>query len=1758
MNAHDTVEDTTIAVVGMSCRFAPNLDTPEKFWEFITQGSSAIGDMPVKRWSAYAETNPQATAALRGTTLLGSYLDDIEGFDAEFFQITPKEAEYLDPQQRFMLELTWEALVSAGIAPSSLAGSDAGVYAAVNSTDYGRRVLEDLARTGPYAVNGTTDYGIANRVSYFLDLHGPSMAVNTACAASLTALHVAGQALAAQEIPLAIVGGMNIISTPALNVALQGAGALAPDGRSKAYDDAADGYGRGEGAGVVVLKRYADAVADGDRVLGLIRGSGVFQDGRSEGMMAPNAAAQEHMLRRIYERAGVDPASVGYVEAHGTGTPTGDGTELRALAAVFGRGRDRGDVCRVGSVKPNVGHVEGGSGMVGVIKVILSFLKESIPPSVHGVATTSVDWDAAGLSLVAAAASWPRGGAPRRAGVSNYGVGGTIAHLILEEAPLRVPQDAGELPGPVMVPVSAASDAGARELARWVSDALIGGSGFSLRDVAHTLARRRSHLGSRVAVVASTLEELGVELARAGAQEASPNGVAGRGSGKATQPVWVFSGHGAQWAGMARDLIDTDEAFTRALDGVGEVFLAELGWTPREALLQRETWSSADVQVLTVATQMALAAAWRARGVTPGAVIGHSVGEIAAAVTAGVLDPVEAVRFACRRARALDRLAGRGAMVMASLSGQECQERLGQDPDAQVAIYASAASTVVSGSPERIAQITEQWGGEGIQMRPVASDIAFHSAQVGVIVGEVRRAAEAMTVRAPHIPLYSTAVEDPRSQCLRDGEYWATNLAAPVRFDDAVAAAMEDGHRVFLEVSTHPVVGHSILETAVLDGYGDDVTVVGSLRRDTPDRVAMARGFAGLYAAGCDIDFTESGEYDGDLVDLPAMAWQHRNYWLFDGVSDHGVGGGHDPAKHSLLGGLMTVSGTPTRHVWQTRLDMDSRPYPLNHALVGVEVTPAASLLNSFFQAAEIDTNATVVDVGLRTPLAVEPARIVQVVREGNTLSLSSRVAEAAAADSGAEWITHCTATIDPHRVPPTGRIDANLRDELPEWPEEEVHEMFRRAGVGGYAFSWELEELRRGSDAQFAVMDLQDGASPAETSWAHVIDAALTISAALVTPVDADGLWMSQSIAEVAVAGAPPPRIMVASYRTPGTSDASVDVVISDDTGAIVAEVRGLKFSAVDTLGHATSPKELTFEPTWQEGPTPTPVATLDGRRILIVGDDTEELATCLQERGGTITCATSDTVTSTDLDTIEEVLLLPSPDVTDAAPGSAAATAAWRLVETTQVLLSTQIGGNGTGPRLWAVTRGVRELATSQALTAAPVWGAARIIAGEHPELWGGVIDIDTLTPQTAATVAALISQPAPDADVLAVAADGSVWVEKLAPITRPADKDPLVCSPGGSVLITGGLGDLGLDAARWLVERGARRIVLASRRTLPPRNTWDGELPATQRDQVAAIQALEAMGVSVHILPVDFADPDAVRRAFSPGNYDLPPITGIIHAAGVVADDLVDNLPRTAIDTVFGAKATGAWTLHEIFPPGTLDFFILFSSCGQLARLSGQTAYAAGNSYLDALARLRWAHGDRATVSLAWTSWRGRGLSRDLTTTMLEANTRGLDAISRDEALRAWSFSDRFASPYFAIMRVLPPEPWLPRPPALHGLTGAPGQAPETGDPVHDLDMTLPMEETRAAVADRVRREVAAELHADRDSLDIRRPLVEMGVDSVMAVALRVRLTRAFGLEFAPTILWAKPTVAELADDIHTRLRREVAPDESAEPALCTATV
>ncbi|TMR28827.1 acyltransferase domain-containing protein [Nonomuraea zeae] len=1135
-----------VAVVGIGCRLPGDVHSTDEFWDLLSAGRNTTGPLPAERWRRYENRSPEHAAALRDAVRHGSFLSDIEGFDAEFFGLSPREAELMDPQQRILMETAWEALEHAGLPPHELAGTDAGVFVGVCTADYGSRLLEDLPQIEAWTGIGAATCAVANRISYSLDLRGPSMAIDTACSASLVALHLAAQSLRLGESDVALAGGVNLLVTPGQTLTLGTAGALAPDGRSKSFDASADGYGRGEGCGVVVLKRLSDARRDGDRILALVIGSAVNQDGHTNGIMAPCGEAQEHVMTRACRQAGVAPSTVDYIEAHGTGTRLGDPLEAGALSAVFGARRAPGDPCLIGSVKSNIGHLEGAAGIAGVIKAVLALHRGEIPPSVLTTLNPAIPWESSGLRVVTERSSWPERDHPRRAGVSSFGYGGTVAHIVLEQAPPSQDTPRAEAAGERLFPLSAASEKALRQYAGKLADHL--GTGLDLASAGHTLALRRTHLARRAVVIGADGDELAAGLRRLADDVPAEAVLTGDvlpelGPG----PLWVFSGQGCQWRGMGRELLAVPE-FAALVDEVEPIFAEEIGFSPRQVLADGDLDTIDRVQTMIFVMQLGLARLWTAYGVAPKAVIGHSVGEIAAAVTAGAMTVADGARLICRRSRLLRQAEGKGAMVMVDLSFEEAAERLAGRTDLVAAISSAPGSTVLSGDVAAVEAVVNDWPAEGIVVRRVASDVAFHSPHMDPLAVELAAATADLSFGAPRIPMYTTALADPRSAPVLDGAYWAANLREPVRLAAATAAAAQDGYRVFLEISPHPVVAHSVTETLSESGF-EDVFVGTSLRRNQPEQATFLVAVGTAHCHGVEVDWRRL-QPSGGLADLPPYAWQHRRHWREAYMGDGNRG--HDVHSHTLLGAGSGLAGSRTR-VWRTGLEDANRPYPGSHALNGVEIVPAAVLVNTFLHAVE-DEDVTLTDVEMTHPLMTAGRRQIQVVHEPPAVRLASRT-PAGPDEPEPAWLVHVTANVAaPGQVKPDVLPDAGALTPIdPGF----VHDRLATVGVPSTGFDWTIETLLGGDGALRATVRTEEWGS-----WASALDAAMSV-APCVFPGD-PVLRMVVHIDEVVLTGTPPATVIIDASVDPAAGD-TVRALLADVDGRVVGHLAGLRYPVID-----------------------------------------------------------------------------------------------------------------------------------------------------------------------------------------------------------------------------------------------------------------------------------------------------------------------------------------------------------------------------------------------------------------------------------------------------------------------------------------------------------------------------------------------------------------------------------------------------------------
>lgn len=933
-----TQPEEPVAIIGIGCRLPGGITDHHMLWRALEQGIDAIGPIPADRWDVERYYSPKPQQPGRMNTRSGGFIDDVDTFDAAFFGISGRVAEQMDPQQRLLLEVCWEALEDAGIVPADLAGGRTGVFVGACSQDYGglQSAPGELEGLGPHSATGTFVSILSNRLSYTLDLRGPSMTIDTACSSSLVAVHTAVQSLRAGDSDLALVGGVNLILTPQFGITLSQAAMLSPDGRSRAFDSSANGYVRGEGAAIVVLKPLVRAVMDGDRMYAVIRGSAVNQDGRTQGITVPNGEAQEANFRAALAAAGVAPGEVGYVEAHGTGTPVGDPIEANALGRVLATGRRPGSAALLGSIKTNIGHLEAGAGVAGLIKAALCVHHRRIPPSLH-FRTANPDIDFAGLPIAVATTSqpWPEYYRRAVASVNSFGFGGTNANVVVTEAAkLELPPTTPPL-RPSVLTLSARSEQALDLLsAKYVG--LLQTRPPDLESLGAALALRRSHLEHRLAVVAC-------DAAEAAAKISAGEVIRGHTSRTGRKIAFVFNGQGPQWYAMGRTLLESSPMYRAKVLECDRLAAPYLDWSIYEVLTADEPSSLVGetqyLQPTMFALQVALVDLWKSWGVQPDAVLGHSMGEIAAAHAAGALSLSEALRVICTRARIQEKADVSGGMMFVTLPAAEVRELCMREPDRLwVSAVNSPRSTTVSGRRPALQALASELGNRGVFTKLLQVNCACHSPDMDPLRDELLDSLAGIQAGDTTIPMYSTAT-GARIQGRKLGtDYWWDNFRNPVQFEQAAGALLSDGYDTFVELSPHLVLAHSLNEIS------PDAVVVSSLVRQKDDWASFLTAFARLYASGASIAWRQRYPAGAPVLDLPGTAWARQSFWNESPISRRyrTVGQQHPMLKR--------VDGP--RPAWEINWDDHRLSWVREHEVFGSVIVPGACYVEAALYAA--------------------------------------------------------------------------------------------------------------------------------------------------------------------------------------------------------------------------------------------------------------------------------------------------------------------------------------------------------------------------------------------------------------------------------------------------------------------------------------------------------------------------------------------------------------------------------------------------------------------------------------------------------------------------------------------------------------------------------------------------------------------------------------------------------------------------------------
>jgi acyl transferase domain-containing protein/acyl carrier protein/pimeloyl-ACP methyl ester carboxylesterase len=1750
LESHPAAEP--IAIVGMSCRYPGGVRSPGDLWDLVSSGREGISAFPDDRgWDLEGLYDADADKSHTTYARYGGFLDDVDKFDAGFFGIGEREALAMDPQQRLLLEAAWEACESAGIPPTSLRGSATGVFVGLATHDYyaalvrGRR--SDLEG---YVGTGTTGSVASGRISYTLGLEGPAITVDTACSSSLVTLHLACQSLRSGECSLAFAGGVSAMATPHLFVEFSRQRALSADGRCRSFSAAADGTGWSEGVGLLVLMPLSDARRRDHNVLALVRGSAVNQDGASNGISSPNGPSQERVIRRALANAELEPSAIDAVEGHGTGTTLGDPIEANALLSTYGPTRLPGRPLWLGSLKSNIGHAQAAAGVGGVIKMVQALRHGSLPRTLHAQTPSSeVDWRPEALVLLNTAKPWTQGERVRRAAVSAFGISGTNAHVILEEAPVEAvrSEDRSERGAPF-------TGALAWSLSARSEDALQGQVGrlkaylrkrpeFSAAEVTGSLAKGRARLSHRAVAVGVDRGELlaGLDaLIGADASDDVARGLA-KSPGRLT---FLFPGQGAQWEGMAIAMLEASSVFAERLRACGDALASHVDWSLEDVLRGRAGAPSLErvdlVQPALFAMMVSLAAVWRACGVEPDVVVGHSQGEIAAACVSGGLSLEDAARVVALRSKALASLAGGGGMVSVALPVEALARRL-EPYGARIALAAlnGPSAQVVAGEPDALAEFLLECEGDKVWARRIPVDYASHTHQIEAIRAELLESLAPISPRSGEIPFLSTVTGELTDTASLDADYWYRNLRESVRFEPAIRSLAEAGLHTFVEVSPHPVLTIGVQETVEAAGYVPDaVAVLGSLRRGDGGPKRLLRSLSELHVHGHDVDFSRFAP-GAEQIELPTYAFTGHRYWLDERASSEGVqAAGLGAAEHPLLGAAVELADGEG-WLFTSRLSLATHPWLADHAVKDLVIVSGTTLVELALSVGARLGCATVEELTLEAPLVVP--------RHGS-VTFQVRVFEPDGAGCRQIGFHSCVGGLDDSFTTGEGHFVRHARGMLApgkgeacehstfgRWPPSstaiDVPRLYERMAREGFGYGPTYQRLHTAWHAEselFAEVSLSAG-SAIETDGFCIhpalFDAALhPLGSDLLDAEGPAGAWLPFSWSGVRLHAVPPRTLRVRLRATGPNTFTMVARSELDETVLTVESVTIRPISASQLEAARRGARDDLLSLAWVPAAASAPEAD-GGEGPAVIGEGDLALP------GATHYPSLAALVRS-----IPAGARAPSKVVIDTArtPAGgghveAAHAAAHRTLESLQAWLAHEAFSDS---RLVFLTRAAQAVTADEplALEGAPVWGLVRSAQSEHPGRFL-LADIDCSEASFAALPNALdVEEPQ-----LALR-DGALFVPRLKRVARERAAGSPIDSRG-TVLVTGGTAGLGALFARHLVSaHGVRHLLLVSRRG------------PDAAGAAALARELGEMGATVKVRACDVAEREEVAALLADLDEEHP-LVAVIHSAGTLDDGLLEGLTPARIDAVMCPKVDAALLLDELTAGLNLSAFVLFSSVAGTFGSAGQGNYAAANAFLDALALRRRARG-LAASSLAWGLW---ATDSDMIGHLDDAararlGRAGLAPISPDQGVELFDRALALDAPgvvlaHFDSGRLarLAEDDEIPT--LLRDLVGAPTPPRQTRPDGGELARRLadvPESERDAVVLELVRAHAGAILgRTSPEELLADRTFRELGFDSLGVLELRNRLTAASGLRLPATLAFDHPTPAAVVAHLREKI-------------------
>lgn len=1796
-----------IAIIGMSGRFPGSRNVGE-LWEKLCAGKSAVAALSDRE---LAERNvPPETVNNPNYVKAAAIVEDIDKFDADFFGYSPKEAETTDPQHRLLLECAWEALENAGCVPERFDGS-IGVFVGGSLSTY---LLSNLL-TGigfdspvdniPVLIGNDKDY-LATRLSYKLNLKGPSVSIQTACSSSLVAVHTACQSLLNGECDAALAGGVTLRIPQDVGYFYQEGGYLSPDGRCKAFADEADGTIFGNGVGVVVLKRLSDAIADGDRIEAVIKGSAVNNDGAAKvGFTAPSVEGQIQVISEALSVAEVNPETISLIEAHGTGTPLGDPIEITALSQVFRAVTDRKQFCAIGSIKTNLGHLESAAGVTGLIKTVLALKHKMLPPSLNCQTPSSrINFPDTPFFVNTRLQEWKTTAfAPvRRAAVSSFGIGGTNAHIILEEYSSAVQSTTNSNRETenssifiLSAPTEKALHGQAANVRRWLETR--SGDETLFEDVCYTLGQRRKHHPYRLTFAANgktdCLEKIGSYLHG----EITPGVFTGKAvSGNASvKPVFVFSGQGAQWWGMGRWLLDSEPVFRQTLEKCEAEVQKCGGWSVMKEFLADQSESLIDgnnieiTQVALCCLQIALAEVWKSYGIQPAAVIGHSMGEVAAAYVAGALDLRDAVKVILTRSRLLQSATQKGAMAAIELPVEEIVPEIRKYSDyLGIAACNSTSSTVVSGDAAAVDELVSKLEERGVMCRLLrTTGVAGHSPQVEPQRVLLVEALSDIQPRSSDVPMVSTNTGHLLDGRSLNAEYWGKNLRESVLFAQGIKELIAVGHTVFLEISPHPILVGAISES-LQDAECENYLVLHSLRRFEEEQ-AFRSVQAQLLANGYPCHQTKLFPAFGRCVETPAYAWQRERYWIDPKIktaakNQSAVRQFPKTEKNSTGLDVQWIESSlkPETFISEVLLDADEQTWLKDHTAVGETIVPAAFYLSWAFQASQMlfQTDGFVLrDFRINAPLILTAEAKVKlqfaVEPDESGKSFAFKISSYDAVRKE-RWIGIAEGILS--------AIDVTRTEYNPEeiQKQSELIKARRRQAVDSAEFYTALERVEIQYGKYFQTLDkvsfnqheafarlradeaVEIGQVPTVFQFDGLLQTMLPLcSLSGESDSSNDRLMLPISIERMTCRfseSKPFGTLAQIIGTVPTTENVQANLTMFDENYHAIATIENLQVAPLEVprSRHSKSAKnrELTHRVSWTKRDGGKSFETQFDRNInglwLILADQSgigDHLKNRLEEKGNECEIIRlKDCDLSLGIGALSDFL---QSKIAGRSERLCGVVHLWNLDQFTTAQQFSfdemrQIGCDSAAalfqtlnkvdktnyaPRCWFVTKKSRTIENfdngAVDITQSLTWGLVRVAGYEFPELAPTLCDLseEPLAGELDNLFAEIWSNR-PEREIAFRRED--VFTAKLVKAELSEDKHDDLNSKyrsDGTYLITGGFGGLGLATAAHLIAKDAGNIILIGR---------------NQPDEAAqqAIEKLREKGVRISAFVADITDLAAITSILAEVKMNFPPLRGIIQAAGVLSDSVIDNLDASRLQRVLLPKVLGTWNLHNLTLDAELDFFVFYSSVAAMLGSPGQAAHAAANAFLDALAYHRRAL-NLTALSINWGPWRdaGKASNNSLSRTLTE---RGLDGISSADAFEIF---DRLLAAEAAQMGVFnfEPQKWTEYYPHLKDsgflseLASTSDDAVEEAKPEKNLSsdlLAVAPRERRNLLLKTIKNQAAKVLGMNVERLDSKVPLQNYGLDSLRALEFRNALEKLTSRKISAVVCWKYPTVEQLS--------------------------